>query len=125
MRTHWLILLAALIGFAFGDAASAAGPTTDNSTIPGTVDGAGAAGNGENVLPTLVPDVPKVKPPTYPYNQPPSPPNPTTSAPASTGKFSPPPNQGPVTGYGAGGMGTVPGSPANPPYSFGGTGIHR
>jgi hypothetical protein len=26
------------------------------------------------------------------------------------------PNLGPVTGYGTGGMGTVPGSPANPPY---------
>jgi hypothetical protein len=26
------------------------------------------------------------------------------------------PNLGPVTGYGPGGMGTIPGSPANPPY---------
>jgi hypothetical protein len=26
------------------------------------------------------------------------------------------PNRGPVTGYGAGGMGRIPGSPPNPPY---------
>jgi len=26
------------------------------------------------------------------------------------------PNLGPVTGYGTGGIGTIPGSPANPPY---------
>jgi hypothetical protein len=26
------------------------------------------------------------------------------------------PNLGPVTGYGPGGLGTIPGSPANPPY---------
>jgi hypothetical protein len=26
------------------------------------------------------------------------------------------PNHGPVTGYGAGGMGRIPGSPPNPPY---------
>ena len=125
MRIPPLIVLVALVGFAIGGTARAEGPASDNSTIPGTVSGAGAAEGQENVLPTPVPDVPKVKPGVYPYNQPPSPPSPTTSAPAATGKFSPPVNQGPVTGYGAGGMGTVPGSPANPPYSFGGTGRPR
>lgn len=34
--------------------------------------------------------------------------------------YSPPPNLGPVTGYGAGGLQQVPGSPPNPPYPPGG-----
>jgi hypothetical protein len=31
--------------------------------------------------------------------------------------YSPPPNLGPVTGYGPGGMAQPPGAPPNPPYS--------
>lgn len=37
----------------------------------------------------------------------------------SPGQFAPPPNAGPVTGYGPGGMAPMPGAPANPPYSSG------
>ena len=33
-----------------------------------------------------------------------------------SGQFAPPPNSGPVTGYGPGGMGHEPGTPVNPPY---------
>jgi hypothetical protein len=34
--------------------------------------------------------------------------------------YAPPPNLGPVTGYGPGGMAAPPGSPPNPPYPPGG-----
>jgi hypothetical protein len=37
-------------------------------------------------------------------------------APALSAPVGAAPNLGPVTGYGPGGMGTIPGSPANPPY---------
>ena len=40
--------------------------------------------------------------------------------PTADGQFAPPPNQGPITGYGPGGMGLPPGSPPNPPYTHGG-----
>jgi hypothetical protein len=32
------------------------------------------------------------------------------------GQFAPAPNTGPVTGYGPGGIGQLPGTPINPPY---------
>ena len=120
MRIRWLIVLPALCGLALGNAARA-----DDSSAPAASGGNTSAGKQQNVLPTPVPDVPKVKPGAYPYNQPPTGPNPAKSAPAPAGKFAPPPNQGPVTGYGPGGLGTPPGAPANPPYGFGGTGAPR
>ena len=120
MRIRWLIVLTAMMGLAAGGSALA-----DGTQSPGAASGGSSTGNQQNVLPTPLPEVPKVKPGTYPYNQPPSGPNPATSAPAPAGKFAPPPNQGPVTGYGPGGMGTPPGAPPNPPYSFGGTGAPR
>ena len=125
MRSRWLIVLAFMMGLAIGDAACADSPVADNSAAPGASGGTSSTDKQQKVLPTPVPDVPKVKPGPYPYNQPPSAPNPATSAPAPAGQFAPPANQGPVTGYGLGGMGTPPGAPANPPYSFGGTGAPR
>ena len=35
-------------------------------------------------------------------------------------QYVPPPNVGPVTGYGPGGMAQPPGAPPNPPYPLGG-----
>ena len=45
-------------------------------------------------------------------------PEPVSRPPAATQPFYPaPPNLGPVTGYGPGGMAPIPGAPPNPPYS--------
>jgi hypothetical protein len=64
-------------------------------------------------LPTPVPDVPSVRPSASVRG--------LASAPApASPHYAPAPNVGPVTGYGPGGMGAVPGAPANPPYSPGG-----
>jgi hypothetical protein len=41
--------------------------------------------------------------------------NPSRPAPP-LGQFAPAPNPGPVTGYGPGGTGHLPGTPINPPY---------
>ena len=71
--------------------------------------------------PTPVPDVPSVGPDIYSSSPPPGvqktapPPSPPPV------QYAPAPNAGPTTGYGPGGMAPVPGAPANPPYSFGGT----
>ncbi len=46
----------------------------------------------------------------------PSAPPPSYAAPAP-GQFGGPPNNGPVTGYGPGGMQPLPGAPPNPPYN--------
>jgi hypothetical protein len=46
------------------------------------------------------------RPPAYPLSAPSVP----------LGQIGAAPNPGPVTGYGPGGMGRIPGSPANPPY---------
>ncbi len=58
-------------------------------------------------VPPLLPSTPAPGLPRYP------------GATTSPGQFAPPPNSGPVTGYGPGGMAPVPGAPANPPYSYG------
>lgn len=69
-------------------------------------------------IPTPLPDVPSVRP-SAPVGG-------LASAPApASPNFAPAPNMGPVTGYGAGGMGAMPGAPANPPYSRGGLGGRR
>lgn len=48
---------------------------------------------------------------------PPRPPlYPMTAPPLSEGPIGAVPNPGPVTGYGPGGFGHIPGSPPNPPY---------
>jgi len=44
-------------------------------------------------------------------------PPPAYPAPAP-GQFANPPNNGPVTGYGLGGMQPMPGTPPNPPYTY-------
>lgn len=71
--------------------------------------------------PTPVPDVPSVGPDIYSTSPPPGV---QRTAPASPPvHYAPPANVGPTTGYGPGGMAPVPGAPANPPYSFGGTSV--
>jgi hypothetical protein len=47
------------------------------------------------------------RPPLYPMTPP------SVSAPVGAA-----PNFGPITGYGPGGMGHIPGSPPNPPYHY-------
>lgn len=69
-------------------------------------------------LPTPVPDVPSVRP-SAPVDG-----LANTPAPMSP-YYAPAANVGPVTGYGPGGMGAMPGAPANPPYSSGGFGGRR
>lgn len=71
--------------------------------------------------PTPVPDVPSVGPDIYSSR--PAPGVQKTAPMPSTPpvQYAPAPNVGPTTGYGPGGMAPVPGAPANPPYSFGGT----
>jgi len=69
-------------------------------------------------IPTPVPGVPSVHP-SAPVGG-------LASAPAPAAPhYAPAPNLGPVTGYGPGGMGAMPGAPANPPYSSGGFGARR
>jgi len=69
-------------------------------------------------LPTPVPDVPSVRP-SAPVSG-------LANAPAPMPpRYAPAANVGPVTGYGPGGMGVMPGAPANPPYSSGGFGGRR
>jgi len=68
--------------------------------------------------PPSLPGIPPAMPGIYSEKPPPG--LPRASAPTvSPGQFGPPPNPGPVTGYGAGGLAPLPGAPANPPYSFG------
>ena len=127
MRRRQLIVIAAWIALAVTNAACA-GDDDPVMNAPAPLAGAHGAASSDAqpaVLPTPVPDVPPAKPPVYPYNSSPSAPRPSTTAPAPAGQFAPPPNNGPVTGYGPGGMGTPPGAPANPPYSFGGLGSPR
>jgi len=69
--------------------------------------------------PTPVPDVPSVGPDIYSTSPPPGVQRTAPSSPPV--RYAPPANVGPTTGYGPGGMAPVPGAPANPPYSFGGT----
>ena len=127
MRYRWVIVIAAWIAIAAANAACAGADDPVMSAPPPLAGAHGAASSGSQpgVLPTPVPDVPPAKSPAYPYNSPPSTPSPSVTAPASAGQFASPPNRGPVTGYGPGGMGTSPGSPANPPYSYGGIGPPR
>jgi len=69
-------------------------------------------------IPTPVPDVPPVRSSSFGGG--------LGSSPAPTAPYyAPGPNAGPVTGYGPGGMGIAPGSPANPPYGGGGLGGRR
>ena len=69
--------------------------------------------------PTPVPDVPSVRPDIYSTSPPPGVQRTAPTSPPV--QYAPPANVGPTTGYGPGGMAPVPGAPANPPYSFGGT----
>jgi hypothetical protein len=81
-------------------------------------------------LPSLLSSNPAAVPPQFripPYLPVagPLPPTPTPQviAPAATatpGQFAPPPNAGPVTGYGIGGLQQPPGAPPNPSYPRGG-----
>jgi hypothetical protein len=69
-------------------------------------------------IPTPVPDVPSVRP-SQSFDG-------LANAPApESPHYAPAANFGPVTGYGPGGMGAMPGAPANPPYSGGGFGGRR
>jgi len=60
-------------------------------------------------IPTLAPLPPSLPTPVF---------TPTPAVPQ--GQFSPPPNPGPITHYGPGGMAEPPGAPLNPPYPPGG-----
>lgn len=126
MRRRWPIVIAAWTALAITNIACADDDPVLNAPPPlaGT-HGKASSGGEPGALPTPVPDVPPAKPSAYPYNSPASKPSPSATAPAPSGQYAPPPNRGPVTGYGPGGMGTAPGSPANPPYSFGGVGPTR
>ncbi|HUN47609.1 MAG TPA: hypothetical protein VMU85_13855 [Stellaceae bacterium] len=98
-------LSAALLLLAGGVAAAGA-QTAPSTGQPGT-------------RPTPVPDVPSVGPDIYSTSPPPGVQRTAPSTPPA--HYAPPPNAGPVTGYGPGGMTAAPGAPANPPYSYGGT----
>jgi hypothetical protein len=110
------IALLALLG-----AAAHSQTFTDPSgkTQPSTlVDQETYSGGQPMAVPPALPGIP----PTFPsiYSQRPPPGLPSYSGVAtSPGQFAPAPNQGPVTGYGPGGMAPMPGAPPNPPYSFG------
>jgi hypothetical protein len=90
---------------------------TAPSGKPGTPSGAVQTIDSDGRTITPPPTLPDV-PPLLPAK--PSPGLPHYPAAGTTpGQFAPPPNRGPVTGYGAGGMAPMPGAPANPPYSTG------
>jgi hypothetical protein len=126
MRRRWPIVFAAWTVLAMANAACADDdPVMSAPPALRGAHGAASSGGQPGVLPTPVPDVPSAKSGVYPYNSPPSTPSSSSTAPTPAGQFAPPPNRGPVTGYGPGGMGTPPGAPANPPYSFGGVGPSR
>jgi len=110
MSRNPILTAAALLIIAAPLAAANAQPAAPLFTPVADVEG------GEPMaLPTPVPDVPAVRPSLYSGGLASSP------APESP-RYAPSPNIGPVTGYGPGGMGIAPGSPANPPYSGGGLG---
>ena len=71
-------------------------------------------------VPGLPPPPLGVPPSLSPFTRTPPPeplPPPAFPAPAP-GQFGGPSNNGPVTGYGPGGMQPVPGAPPNPPYTY-------
>jgi hypothetical protein len=73
-------------------------PAGTGAIFPETEPGAAASRATVSPLPP--------RPPLYPLPAPVVPEGPIGAA----------PNPGPVTGYGPGGMGRIPGAPANPPY---------
>lgn len=116
------IIIAALIAALLGSAAQAqtyTDPSGKTQPAPG-LRGETPSGGQPMAVPPTLPDVPPTLPSIYSQKPPPGLPPPPSGAPASPGQFAPQPNQGPVTGYGPGGMAPAPGAPANPPYSYGG-----
>jgi hypothetical protein len=102
---HRFLPFVAVAALLFGAAQPAAAQATARGGSVGTNMAAtnptpGATSNALTVSPL------SSRPPTFQMT-PPS---------VSEGQIGSVPNQGPVTGYGAGGMGRIPGSPPNRPY---------
>jgi len=121
MSGRWLILTLAVAFSAVWSATAHGQSFTDPSgkTQPSSGVGTQTYSGGQPIaVPPRLPDVPPLLPGIYSERPPPG--LPRYSAPTvNPGQFAPPPNPGPITGYGPGGMAPVPGAPANPPYSFG------
>jgi len=85
-----------------------------SSAVPTETDSASSAVRDGIVFPDIPSDASRLspvsplppRPPLYPLTPP------SVYAPVGAA-----PNLGPITGYGPGGMGHVPGSPPNPPYN--------
>jgi hypothetical protein len=91
---------------------------TERSSVPP----AGAASPGEPLTPSPNPSLQSFLP-SHPAEVGRGP-TPVPRPDAATQPFyAAPPNLGPVTGYGPGGMTQPPGAPPNPPYSLGGPGM--
>jgi len=113
MGRRWLTVSTILSAIALAGTACV-GPFPD---VPGTgVWGTTSSGGQPEALPTSVSQVPTAQPGTYPNSRPPGPPSSSAPSLPPQGQFSPPPNKGPVTGYGSGGIGARPGAPPNQPY---------
>ena len=121
MSRRSLVLVAAVAVSAIWSVAAHSQSFTDPSgkTQPSTGVGDETYSGGQPMaVPPSLPDIPPVMPSIYSQHPPPGLPH--YAAPtASPGQFSPPPNPGPITGYGPGGMAPMPGAPPNPPYSYG------
>jgi len=85
------------------------------STIWSAAHSQTSAGGQPITPPPTLPGIPPASPGIYSQQPPLGLPH-NSGAATSPAQVAPPPNPGPVTGYGPGGMTPVPGAPQNPPY---------
>jgi hypothetical protein len=114
MGRRWLTVSTTLAAVALASTAAGVG---DLPQPPGTgIWGKSSSGGQPGALATLVSQVPAAQPGIYSPSPPPGTTSSSTPSPAAPGQSSSPPNHGPITGYGPGGMRAAPGTPAAPPY---------
>lgn len=118
----WILAGLVIAALALGGTAPAqtyTDPSGKTQPAPG-LRGETPAGGQPAAVPPALPGVPPALPTIYSQKPPPGLPTSPSATPPTPGQFAPPVNQGPVTGYGPGGMAPMPGAPPNPPYSYGG-----